>query len=133
MQHVGWLLFATLVALLTTLPAQAQSVVAENQATSGVGVAAVQAQLEGQRQYTIQIDGPSGVPFNATAAQVYLGPTAGREGSGQRSYSFQGTTPYEAPLTAPGTGLRYWSYSLVVEAQQPVDGLTVRILDQGTP
>ena len=124
------LLALALVFVLAAPAAQAPNVVAESQATGEYGVAALQARLDGQRRYVLQVDGPPGIPFNARYMQIYVGrqPTGG--GTGNDDGGFDATTPYERELLAPGPQLLFWRYSAVVSPNEPAE-LVVRVLDRG--
>ena len=120
----------SLLLLLVAPPAQAQTVVAESQAVGEYGVASFQAQLDWRRRYTLQIDGPAGVPVSANYVQVYVSRSARNGGTGNQDGSFDALTPYESDLLSPASNLFFWRYSVVVSPGVAAE-VTVRLLDQG--
>ena len=112
---------------LVVLPAQAQVVVAESQGSS---VAALEARLDGGRRYTLQIDGPAGLPITVRYMQVWVSRQPGQGATGNDDGSFEATTPYALDLVAPAPSPLYWRYSVVVSPQEPAD-VAVRLLDRG--
>jgi hypothetical protein len=124
------LLLVALLLVLAQPAAQAPGVVAESQATGEWGVAALNARLDPQHRYTLQVDGPPGGSFTVRYMQVYVSHQPNSGGSGNDDGSFQGTTPYEADLAPPAPGLVFWRYSAVVSPDQP-GAMTARVLDRG--
>jgi len=118
------------VMLLSTPPAQAQSVVAEAAATGEYGVAALQASLTWQRRYGLQVDGPPGAGFTARYMQVYVSHQPGSGGSGNDDGSFEGVVPYTQDIGPPASNLVFWRYSVVVSPTAPAE-LVVRVVDRG--
>ena len=122
-------LLGILLALAQPLP-QTSGVVAESQAQSEWGVAALNARLDPQRRYVLQVDGPPGSPFTVRYMQVYVShqPTSG--GSGNDDGSFQATAPYEADVLPPAPQLVFWRYSAVISPDEP-GAMTARLVDRG--
>ena len=116
--------------VLAAPTAQAQGVAAEARAQGDWGVAALQTRLDGGRRYTLQVDGPPGVPFTVRYMQVYVSRNPQNGGSGNDDGVYEATTPYEADVAPPAPQLVFWRYSLVVSPEQPAE-LTVRLLDRG--
>ncbi|HEY7063851.1 MAG TPA: hypothetical protein VII06_20400 [Chloroflexota bacterium] len=110
--------------------AQTPGVVAESQASGEWGVAALNARLDPQHRYTLQIDGPPDSPFTVRYLQVYVSHDPNGGGSGNDDNSFQGTTPYEGDVNPPAPGLVFWRYSAVISPDQPAT-MTARLLDLG--
>jgi hypothetical protein len=118
------------VMLLSAPAAQSQSVVAEAAATGDYGVAALQASLNWQRRYGLQVDGPPGAGFTARYLQVYVSRQPGSGGSGNDDGSFEGVVPYTQELAPPAPNLIFWRYSIVVSPSQPAE-LVARVVDLG--
>ncbi len=129
MQQVLVHVTAALAWVLVALPAQAAPVVAEGEATGAYGVAALQAQLDGQHRYALHVDGQEGATFSANTMVVYVGQSPGAPG-GNVAGSFDGVVPYDSELVAPAPSVSYWHYSIVVNPTQPAD-LVVQVLDLG--
>lgn len=123
-------LLALLVGL--TLPvAQRGDVVAESLAEGRYGVAALQARLDWQHRYALQVDGPSGAAFTANYLQVYVGNQPERGQTGNEDGSFEGVMPYQSELQPPAAPLLFWRYSIVVSPQASGDTV-VRVVDLGS-
>jgi hypothetical protein len=129
-QRLGPAICSALAVLLALARLGAQPPVVVAQATDENGVAALQARLDWQRRYLLQIDGPPGTPFTARYTQVFVSRQPAGGGSGNRSGSLEGQTPYELELVAPAPQLLYWRFSIVASAADSIP-LTVRILDAG--
>jgi hypothetical protein len=123
------LLLAALLALAQP-PAQAPGVVAESQAEGDWGVAALNARLNPQHRYALQVDGPPGSSFTVRYMQVYVSHQPNNGGSGNDDGSFQATTPYEVDLQPPAPQLIFWRYSAVISPDQP-GAMAARLLDRG--
>jgi hypothetical protein len=124
-------LLLTVIALVLAMPGgQAQGVVAESQASGEWGVAPLAAQLNPEHRYALEVDGPDGGTFTGRYEEVYVGPNAQQQGSGEREGTLQGSAPYQAELTPPSAPLIFWRYSVVLTLDEPAD-LTARIVDLG--
>jgi hypothetical protein len=110
--------------------AQTPGVVAESQAEGEWGVAALNARLDPQHRYTLQVDGPPDSSFTVRYMQVYVSHQPNNRGSGNDDGSFQATAPYEADLVPPAPQLAFWRYSAVISPDQPA-AITARLLDRG--
>ena len=110
--------------------AQAPGVVAESQAEGEWGVAALNARLDPQHRYTLQVDGPPDASFTVRYLQVYVSHQPNNGGSGNEDVNFQATTPYEADLVPPAPGLLFWRYSAVISPDQP-GAMAARLIDRG--
>jgi hypothetical protein len=127
-----WAVVLGLLLMLGAPSSQAPAIVAEANASGDYGVAALQARLNGQRRYTLQVDGPPGVPFTARYMQVFVSHQPQAGGSGNQDGSFDGVTPYQRALDPPAPGLLFWRYSVVVSPNDPAE-LAVRVLDGPLP
>jgi hypothetical protein len=124
---------ALLLAVALTLAqpaAQAPGVVAESLAEGEWGVAALNARLNPQRRYTLQVDGPPGSSFTVRYMQVYVSHQPNNGGSGNDDGTFQATTPYEADISPPAPQLVFWRYSAVISPDQP-GAMVARLIDRG--
>lgn len=109
--------------------AQEAGVVAESQAGGQWSVAALNARLDPQHRYTLEVDGPPGTPFTVRYLQVYVSHQP-RGGSGNDDGTFQATAPYEMDLPLPAPDLIFWRYSAVISPDDAA-ALRVRIIDRG--